>query len=164
MLEIQVNGIMHTVAAAPETALLYVLRNELNLTGPKFGCGLGQCGACTVHLNGQPLRSCIVPVSSVAGAAVTTLEGLSAEYYRSLGIPHHGQLHPLQKAFIDEQAAQCGYCTNGMIMTGAALLRKARKINDNDLRAAMSGNLCRCGSHLRILRALRRAADAEDVD
>ena len=105
MLEIEVNGKRHTVAAEPATPLLYVLRNELNLTGPKFGCGLGQCGACTVHLNGEAVRSCLTPVAAVVGSTVTTVEGLG-----------DGELHPLQQAFIEEQAAQCGYCTSGMII------------------------------------------------
>ncbi len=165
MLEILVNGRRHTVAAAPDTPLLYVLRNELNLTGPKFGCGLGQCGACTVHLNGQPVRSCLTPVAAVADSNITTLEGLGPEYHRARGSGHgEGQLHPLQRAFVEEQAAQCGYCTNGMIMTGAALLRMMPHASDGDLRSGMSGNLCRCGSHLRILRALKRAATAENID
>jgi aerobic-type carbon monoxide dehydrogenase small subunit (CoxS/CutS family) len=156
MLEILVNGNRHTVAASPGTPLLYVLRNELNLTGAKFGCGLGQCGACTVHLDGNAVRSCVTPVESAAGRAITTVEGLGPEYARERGMPAENPLHPLQQAFLDEQAAQCGYCTSGMIMAGAALLRSRPTATERDMRTLMSGNLCRCGSHLRILRALKR--------
>jgi nicotinate dehydrogenase subunit A len=125
-----------------------VLRNELGLRGPRFGCGLSQCGACTVHVNGRAVRSCGVPVSAVGAAPVTTLEGL--------GTP--AQPHPLQQAFIDAQAAQCGFCINGMIMTAAALLAASPKPDDGALRGALADNLCRCGTHLRILRAIKRAA------
>ena len=142
-----VNGKPHDVAAAPDTPLLYVLRNELGLHGPKFGCGLAQCGACTVHVGDKATRSCTLPVGTVA-AAVTTIEGL--------GTP--ARPHPLQAAFIAEQAAQCGYCTSGMVMTAAALLKEVARPTDAQVRAALDGNLCRCGAHLRILRAVRRAA------
>jgi nicotinate dehydrogenase subunit A len=144
---ITVNGMRHTVAASGTTPLLYVLRNELNLTGPKFGCGLGQCGACTVHLGAVAVRSCVLPVSAVQ-APVTTIEGL--------GTPDNP--HPVQAAFIAEQAAQCGYCITGMVMSAAALLKQQAKPSDSEIRAALDGNLCRCGSHMRILRAVRRAA------
>ena len=147
MATITVNGKPHAVKAAPETPLLYVLRNELELNGPKFGCGLAQCGACTVHIDGRPMRSCSVPVSTVKGKVVT-IEGL--------GTPE--KPHPLQKAFIEEQAAQCGYCINGMVMTAAAFLEKNPKPGEAKLRKAMDGNLCRCGTHMRILRAVKRAA------
>jgi nicotinate dehydrogenase subunit A len=147
MATITVNGKPHAVKAAPETPLLYVLRNELELNGPKFGCGLAQCGACTVHIDGRPMRSCSVPVSSVKGK-VTTIEGLGTAE----------KPHPLQKAFIEEQAAQCGYCINGMVMTAAAFLAKNPKPSDAELRKAMDGNLCRCGTHMRILRAVKKAA------
>src|SRR5262245_62160311 len=143
-LRIQVNGKTHDVKAAPETPLLYVLRNELQLYGPKFGCGLGQCGACTVHLGGAAIRSCITPVSAAASAPVTTLEGL--------GTPE--KPHPVQQAFIEAQAAQCGYCSNGMIMTAAAFLAKNPHPTNDAIRTAMAGNLCRCGTHTRILRAV----------
>ncbi len=142
-----VNGRPHQVAAAPDTPLLYVLRNELGLTGAKFGCGLAQCGACTVHVGGKPARSCAIPVGTVAGP-VTTIEGL--------GTPERP--HVLQAAFIGEQAAQCGYCISGMVMSAAALLQENRRPTDAQVRAALDGNLCRCGAHLRILRAVRRAA------
>lgn len=145
-IEIRVNGALHRVRAAPGTPLLYVLRNELGLNGPKFGCGLGQCGACTVHLGDEAVRSCTMPVSAAAHLPVTTVEGLG-----TVQAPH-----PLQRAFIDEQAAQCGYCINGMVMTAAALLASTPDASEPQLRSALAGNLCRCGSHLRILRAIRR--------
>jgi nicotinate dehydrogenase subunit A len=147
MTTIIVNGKAHEVAAAPDTPLLYVLRNELELNGPKFGCGLAQCGACTVHIDGKAARSCSVPVSAVKGP-VTTIEGL--------GTPD--KPHPLQAAFVAEQAAQCGYCINGMIMTSAAFLAQNPRPSEAQIRAALDGNLCRCGTHMRILRAVRRAA------
>jgi len=147
MTTITVNGKQHQVAAAPDTPLLYVLRNELELNGPKFGCGLAQCGACTVHIDGKPARSCSVPVSAVKGK-VTTIEGL--------GTPE--KPHPLQQAFVAEQAAQCGYCINGMIMTASAFLAQNPRPSEQQVRAALDGNLCRCGTHMRILRAVRRAA------
>jgi len=148
-LEITVNGQRHRVTAAADTPLLYVLREELALNGPKFGCGLSQCGACTVHIGDRAARSCVTPVSTVHGP-VTTLEGL--------GTREHP--HPLQQAFIAEQAAQCGYCINGMIMTAAALLKQSPRPSDSELRSALDGNLCRCGTHMRILRAIRRVARA----
>jgi nicotinate dehydrogenase subunit A len=147
MITITVNGRQHEVTAAPDTPLLYVLRNELELNGPKFGCGLAQCGACTVHIDGKPARSCSVPVSAVKGK-VTTIEGL--------GTPE--KPHPLQQAFVAEQAAQCGYCINGMIMTASAFLAQNPRPSEQQVRAALDGNLCRCGTHMRILRAVRRAA------
>ena len=148
-LEITVNGRRHRVTAAADTPLLYVLREELALNGPKFGCGLSQCGACTVHIGDRAARSCVTPVSTVHGP-VTTLEGL--------GTREHP--HPLQQAFIAEQAAQCGYCINGMIMTAAALLKQNPSPSESEVRSALDGNLCRCGTHLRILRAIRRVARA----
>lgn len=133
----------------PDTPLLYVLRDDLGLHGPRFGCGLGQCGACTVHIDGQAVRSCITPVSSLkAGAKIVTLEGL--------GSPD--KPHPVQAAFIAEQAAQCGYCINGMIMQSAALLNETPKPDEAAIRQALAQNLCRCGTHLRIVRAVQRAA------
>jgi nicotinate dehydrogenase subunit A len=149
-LEISVNGQPHQVQAAPETPLLYVLRNELKLNAAKFGCGLSQCGACTVHVDGQPVRSCVLPVGEVAGAQVTTLEGLG-----TLDEPH-----ALQQAFIAEQSAQCGYCIPGMVMSAAALLAQNSQPSDGEIREALSGNLCRCGTHVRILRAVQRAAES----
>jgi nicotinate dehydrogenase subunit A len=149
-LEIQVNGRRHRVEAAPDTPLLYVLRNELGLNGPKFGCGLGQCGACTVHLGGEAVRSCITPASAAASKPVTTVEGLGTAE----------RPHVVQQAFIEEQAAQCGYCINGMVMSAAALLAKTPAPTDRQVREALDGNLCRCGTHMRILRAVRRAVTA----
>ncbi len=146
-IEIIVNGKPHAVQAAPDTPLLYVLRNELGLSGPHFGCGEEKCGACMVLVGAEAKQSCKLPVSEVGQARITTLEGLAEE----------GELHPIQRAFIDEQAAQCGYCINGMIMTTAALLWKTPHPTDAQIRAALDGNLCRCGSHLRILRAVRRS-------
>lgn len=133
------------MSAAGETPLLYVLRNELQLNGPKFGCGLGQCGACTVHVGDTAVRACVFPVSAVA-APVTTIEGL--------GTPERP--HPLQAAFIAEQAAQCGYCISGIIMTTAAALKQNKRPTETEIRAALDANLCRCGSHLRILRAIQK--------
>lgn len=147
-LTLTVNRTPHTVQAAPETPLLYVLRNELGLNGPQFGCGQERCGACLVLVGAKAVFSCHLPVGEVGDAAVTTLEGLSEA----------GELHPVQQAFIDEQAAQCGYCMNGMVVAAAALLWKNPQASDAEIRAALDGNLCRCGTHLRILRAVRRAA------
>src|SRR3981189_3201916 len=132
----------------PNMPLLYALRNDLGLRGPRFGCGLGQCGACTVHMDGNAVRSCITPLSSVGDRSIVTLEGL--------GTPE--KPHPMQQAFIDEQAVQCGYCINGMIMEAAALLPKTRNQSDEQIREALASNLCRCGTHLRIVRADKRAA------
>ena len=147
MSTIQVNGQSHKVQADSKTPLLHVLQNELLLKGPKYGCGLGQCGACTVHINGQAMRSCVMPVGAVRGE-VTTLEGL--------GTPD--KPHPVQKAFIDAQAAQCGYCINGMVMTTVAFLKKTPKPTDDQIKAALDANLCRCGTHMRIISAVRKAA------
>ena len=146
---IQVNGRRHEVAAEPETPLLYVLRNDLKLKGARFGCGLGQCGSCTVLVDGKPVQSCDFPLSAAAGKSVTTIEGIAA----------NGKPHPLQQAFIDEQAAQCGYCITGIIMSAKALLDANRNPSDAEIRAALKGNLCRCGTHHRIQRAVRRAAN-----
>jgi len=144
---ITVNGKRHTVQAAPDTPLLYVLRNELGLSGPHFGCGDELCGACLVLVGAKPVRSCKLPVAQLGEDRVTTLEGLVED----------GELHPVQQAFLEEQAAQCGYCLNGMIITTAALLYRTPHPTDAQVREALDGNLCRCGSHLRILRAVRRA-------
>ena len=147
---LHVNGRPVTVEVEdPDMPLLYALRDRLGLHGPRFGCGLGQCGACTVHLDGHAVRSCMTPLSALApGQKVVTLEGL--------GSPE--QPHPVQRAFIEEQAVQCGYCINGMIMQAAALLADRPKPSDGEIREALAGNLCRCGTHVRILRAVRRAA------
>ena len=132
----------------PDMPLLYALRNDLGLRGPRFGCGLAQCGACTVHVDGEAVRSCVTPISTVASRTVVTLEGL--------GTPE--KPHPLQQAFIDEQAVQCGYCINGMIMQSADFLAKNKNPSDDQIKQALANNLCRCGTHLRILRAVKRAA------
>jgi nicotinate dehydrogenase subunit A len=146
---LKVNGAHHTIEAGDDEPLLYVLRGDLGLNGPKFGCGLGQCGACTVLKDGQPIRSCVVPAASIAGAEITTLEGLA-------GAP--GRLHPLQTAFIEEQAGQCAYCIPGMIVAAAALLQHNPHPDEADVRTALNRNLCRCGSHGRIIRAVMRVA------
>jgi len=146
--QLRVNGEARSVDVRdPDEPLLYVLRNHLRLTGAKFGCGLAQCGACTVLVDGQPTRSCTLPVSRVGSANVTTIEGVG-----SLEKPH-----PVQAAFIAEKAAQCGYCTNGMVMTSVALLKRKPDASLDDAKAALAGNLCRCGTHHRILRAVMRA-------
>jgi nicotinate dehydrogenase subunit A len=147
---LKVNGKTRAIEADADTPLLYVLRENLELKGPRFGCGLGQCGACTVHLNGEAVRSCMLPVGTIKGGAITTLEGLGSTAKPSR----------LQQAFIDEQAAQCGYCVNGMIMTSAALLAKNAKPSEAEIRDALAGNLCRCGTHQRIVAAVKRATNA----
>jgi nicotinate dehydrogenase subunit A len=143
-----VNGQRHTIEADPSTPLLYVLSDDLQLNGPKFGCGLGQCGACTVIVKGQAVRSCVTPVESVASGEVTTLEGL--------GTPD--KPHPLQQAFIDEQAVQCGFCVNGVIMTAKAYLDQNPTASDNDIRQALATVLCRCAVHTRMIKAVARYA------
>lgn len=150
MTTLTVNGQKHQVNADPATPLLYVLRNDLQLNGAKFGCGLGQCGACTVMVDGQAVFSCLTPIAVLEGRQIKTVEGL-------------GTVHdpgPLQKAFIEEQAAQCGYCIAGMMMRAQALLERNPNASEADIRAQMQPNLCRCGTHMRILRAIRRAAQA----
>jgi nicotinate dehydrogenase subunit A len=145
---LQVNGADREVAAEPNTPLVYLLRNDLGLKGTRFGCGSGHCGACTVLIDGNAVQSCDTPLWSAAGREITTIEGLGS-------IEHP---HPLQQAFLDEQAAQCGYCSNGIVMSAAALLRKNRNPSEAEIAAALDRNLCRCGTHVRILRAIRRAA------
>ena len=152
---LQVNGQVHALAVPAAAPLLKVLRNDLGLNGPKFGCGLGECGACLVLVDGVAARSCCLPVAGVGNRAVTTLEGLAA-----LDSPPAGpraELHPVQQAFIDCQAAQCGYCLNGMVVATVALLRETPSPTDEQVRAALSHNLCRCGTHLEILAAVQRA-------
>ena len=145
---LDVNGTKHTIETDPEMPLLYALRNDIGLNNPHFGCGLAQCGACTVHLDGQPVRSCITPVSMAAGAKVVTLAGL--------GTPE--KPHPLQTAYVAEEVPQCGYCINGWIMTAAAFLRDHKKPTEAQIKDALSGLKCRCGTHVSILRAVKRAA------
>jgi nicotinate dehydrogenase subunit A len=149
---LNVNGRGATIQTDdPAMPLLYALRNDLGLRGPRFGCGLAQCGACTVHLNGEAVRSCVTLVSEAAGKDIVTLEGL--------GTPE--KPHPLQEAFVAEQAAQCGYCINGMIMQAAALLNKNQHPSSSEIKTALAANLCRCGTHLRIVRAIQRAAGTQ---
>ena len=147
-ISLKVNGKNRIVDTDPETPLLYVLRDDLNLNGPKFGCGLSQCGACTVIMDGKAIRSCVTAVKSATNRPVTTLEGLGSVK----------KMHPIQKAFVDEQAVQCGYCINGMIMTAKALLDANPKPTDRQIKEALAENLCRCGTHVRILRAVKRAS------
>jgi nicotinate dehydrogenase subunit A len=147
-IRLTVNGRIHEVDAAPDTALLYVLRNDLELNGPKFGCGLGECGACTVLIDGVAARSCVIPISGCVGREILTLEGLGSRDHPD----------PIQRAFISEQAAQCGYCLNGMIMTIKALLMRTARPSETEVAEALRYNLCRCGAHVEIMRAAMRAA------
>jgi len=149
MIALDVNGTRHDVDVSPDMPLLWVLRDALGLTGTKFGCGLGQCGACTVHLDRNPVRSCVTAVSAAAGKKITTIEGLSPT-----------SSHPLQVAWVAEQVPQCGYCQSGQLMSAAALLAKTPHPTDAQIDAAMTGNICRCGTYQRIHRAIRRAAQA----
>jgi nicotinate dehydrogenase subunit A len=148
-ISLDVNGKVHAIDADPDMPLLYALRNDLGLNNPHFGCGLAQCGACTVHIDGQPVRSCVTPVSAVGNAKVVTLAGL--------GIPENP--HPIQKAYVEEQVLQCGYCINGWIMTAAAFLNRKKKPSDAEIKEALAGLKCRCGTHMDIMRAVKRAAE-----
>ena len=147
---LKVNGATRVVPAEPDTPLLYVLRNDLALNAAKFGCGLAQCGACTVLVEGKPVRSCVTPVSAATKGRITTIEGLGTE----------DRLHPLQRAFIEEQACQCGFCGNGMVMSAKALLDRNPRPSEHEIKQALNGHLCRCASHNRIVRAVRRAAES----
>ena len=149
-INLNVNGVPRSVTAEPDTPLLYVLRNDFELNGAKYGCGLAQCGACTVLIDGRAVRSCVTPISALEKSEITTIEGLG-----TIDKPH-----ALQQAIIEEQAAQCGYCTNGMIMSAKELLDRNPRPSEPDVRAALAGNLCRCGTHNRIIRAVLRAARA----
>jgi nicotinate dehydrogenase subunit A len=148
-IQLDVNGMMHTIEADPDMPLLYALRDDLGLNNPHFGCGLAQCGACTVHLNGQAIRSCVTPLSAIGNGKVVTLAGL--------GTPE--KPHPLQAAYVQEQVPQCGYCINGWIMTAAALLNTTPRPSDAEIKAALTGLKCRCGTHLGIMRAVKRASE-----
>src|SRR5215471_2734445 len=159
-LSIRVNERVWKVDAAPDTPLLYVLSNDLGLQGPRFGCGLAQCGSCSVLVNGVETRSCVTPVSAVEGKSVTTLEGLPSWYAAQRKVAKAPALHPVQQAMIDEQAVQCGYCFNGMIIKAAELLAKTPRPDEAQIRSAMNGHLCRCGAYPRIMKAIRRASDA----
>jgi isoquinoline 1-oxidoreductase subunit alpha len=155
-MRLKVNGQEHEVKDLDEsTPLLWVLRDHLGLVGTKYGCGVAQCGACTVHLNGEPVRSCSVPAAAAAGQSITTIEGLAGP---------QGKLHPVQSAWIEHDVAQCGYCQAGQIMSAAALLKKTPKPTDADIDAAMAGNLCRCGTYVRIKDAIKSAAAAKPGD
>ena len=157
VLELHVNGTVHRVDVDPSRTLLSVLHDELDLTGSKYGCGEGQCGACTVLLDGRAVRACITPVADAGTRPVTTIEGLARA----------GRLHPVQRAFIDETALQCGYCTSGMVLSAVALLSRERAPGEDEIRRALDGNVCRCGAYIRIVAAVRRAAamsaEADDV-
>src|SRR5688500_6336221 len=148
-MNLDVNGKLHAIDADPDMPLLYALKNDIGLNNPQFGCGLAQCGACTVHLDGQPIRSCITPLSAVGDGKVVTLSGL--------GTPE--KPHPLQAAYVQEQVPQCGYCINGWIMTAAALLKEKKRPTDGEIKQALEGLKCRCGTHMGILRAVKRAAE-----
>ena len=159
-LTFMLNGQRRTVTSAPDTPLLYVLTDELALRGPRFGCGLGQCGSCSVLVNDAEVRSCQTPLSMITGKNVTTLEGLAAWYAAKRKLASTPALHPIQQALIDEQALQCGYCFNGMIVTTAELLSKTPQPTDAQIRTAMNGHLCRCGTYPRILKAIHNAAQS----
>ena len=158
--KIRVNEQLRTVNASADMPLLYVLNGELNLQGPRFGCGLGQCGSCSVLINGVETRSCMTPVSSAAGKSITTLEGIPAWYAAQKKLVKPPDLHPVQQALIDEQALQCGYCFNGMIVKASELLSKTPQPTEAQIRSAMNGHLCRCGTYPRILKAIQRASAA----
>jgi len=157
-LKIKVNGEVWPVSASPDTPLLYVLTNELKLHGPRFGCGLAQCGSCSVLADGVEIRSCVTPVDAVADKSITTLEGLAAWYAQMKGLAPTPALHPLQQAFIDEQALHCGYCYNGMTVKGAELLASNPKPSEAEIRQTMNGHLCRCGTYPRVMRAIQLAS------
>ncbi|MGI9259618.1 MAG: (2Fe-2S)-binding protein [Gammaproteobacteria bacterium] len=153
VIELKINGAVHEIDADEATPLLYILRNDLGLSGPRFGCGLAQCGACTVLVDGNPVRACVTPAAALSSSEITTLEGLG----------DREDPHPLQSSFVEEQAAQCGFCANGMIMTAAALLEQNPSPSDDEIRRALAGNLCRCGTHTRILKAIKRAAEGNSA-
>ena len=158
-LKIKVNGLVHNVTASLDTPLLYVLHNELHLHGPRFGCGLAQCGACSVLLDGKEIRSCVTPVAAVSGKAITTLEGLPALYAQQRGTSAASPaLHPLQQAWIEAQVPQCGYCQNGMLIQAADLLASTKNPTKTQIKQAMNGHLCRCGTYTAIIEAIQNAA------
>jgi aerobic-type carbon monoxide dehydrogenase small subunit (CoxS/CutS family) len=157
-IQLRVNEKISAITAPPDTPLLYVLTDDLALQGPRFGCGLGQCGCCSVLADGVEIRSCITPVSKVAGKSITTLEGLPAYYAKRMKLKETPELHPLQEAMIEEQAVQCGYCYNGQIIKGAELLFKNPQPTEAQIRSAMNGHLCRCGTYPRILSAIQSAS------
>ena len=155
---IMVNGMVRSVGATPDTPLLYVLTNEYELKGPRFGCGLAQCGSCSVLVDGVETRSCVTPVTNVVGKSVTTLEGLPALYAQQKGLTQAPAMHPLQQAFIDQQAMHCGYCYNGMTIKGSELLAQNPKPTEAQIRAHMNGHLCRCGTYPRIMKSIQLAS------
>ena len=157
-LKIKVNGRDVSVSASPDTPLLYVLMNELRLKGPRFGCGLAQCGSCSVLADGVEIRSCVTPIAQVAGKSLTTLEGLPALYAQQKGLANAPAMHPLQQAFLDTQAMHCGYCYNGMTIKGAELLSQNPKPTDAQIRTHMDGHLCRCGTYPRVMKAIKVAS------
>jgi aerobic-type carbon monoxide dehydrogenase small subunit (CoxS/CutS family) len=159
-LQIVVNGRNHAVEATPETPLLYVLKNELDLGGPMYGCGLSQCGACSVLADGKEIRSCVTPVAGVVGKKIISLEGLPQLWADQKGLSKVPEYHPVQKAWIDEQVPQCGYCQSGMMVTAAGLLAKKPRPTDAEIRKGMNGHLCRCGTQTRIISAVKRASKA----
>jgi aerobic-type carbon monoxide dehydrogenase small subunit (CoxS/CutS family) len=158
-LKIRVNDRLRTVSAAPDTPLLYVLSNDLQLQGPRFGCGLAQCGSCSVLIDGVEKRSCVTRISVVEGKSVITLEGLPAWYAAQRKLAKAPELHPVQEAMIEEQAVQCGYCFNGMIIKASELLSKNQRPSEAEIRSAMNGHLCRCGTYPRVIKAIQRAAN-----
>ena len=162
-IKIKVNERLWPITSSPDTPLLYVLSNELLLQGPRFGCGLAQCGSCSVLVDGVETRSCVTPVGSLAGKSITTLEGLPAWYAKQNGLRKPPALHPVQQAFIDEQAVQCGYCYNGMIIKASELLSKVARPTEAQIQSAMNGHLCRCGTYPRILKAIVRASQTTSV-
>lgn len=153
-MQLTINGAVKAIDVATDTPLLWVIRDTLGLTGTKFGCGIAQCGACTVLLNGKPIRSCVTPIAAAAGAEITTIEGLGSD----------GQLHPLQQAWLDLQVPQCGYCQSGQILSALALLEQTPKPTDEDINRAMSGNICRCGMYSRIKAAIKQVAGVQQFD
>jgi len=153
-MQLTINGAVQVIDVATDTPLLWVLRDTLGLTGTKFGCGIAQCGACTVLLNGTPIRSCVTPIAAAAGAEITTIEGLGSD----------GELHPLQQAWLDLQVPQCGYCQSGQILSAVALLETNPKPSDEDINTAMSGNICRCGMYSRIKAAIKKVAGVQQFD
>jgi aerobic-type carbon monoxide dehydrogenase small subunit (CoxS/CutS family) len=159
-LKIKVNGRAHAVSASPNTPLLYVLRNELKLNGPRFGCGLAQCGSCSVLHNGKEIRACITPVAAVAKGSIVTSDGLPQLWQGRRGTAAAGQLHPVQQAWIDEQVPQCGYCQNGMMIKATELLNKVKRPTEDQIKSHMNTHLCRCGTYPRITRAIQKAAEA----
>lgn len=153
-MQLTINGAVQVIDVATDTPLLWVIRDTLGLTGTKFGCGIAQCGACTVLLNGKPIRSCVTPIAAAAGAEITTIEGLDSD----------GELHPVQKAWLDLQVPQCGYCQSGQILSAVALLEQTPEPTDADINRAMSGNICRCGMYSRIRAAIKQAAGVQQFD